>query len=152
MSNRNGKYLILAAEDDEDDRFLIQDAFSQNKTNVKLNFVANGEELVDYLNFRNGYDQNNAPQPDLILLDLNLPKKAGLEALEEIKANAITRSIPVVVLTTSQSQDDVLRSYALGVSGFLVKPITFDELVDLISKLEGYWFGTVVLRGHHSHH
>lgn len=147
MSNAGGKYLVLAAEDDADDRFLIEDAFSHNNANVKLNFVENGEQLIDYLNQRKGFDKKTAPKPDLILLDLNLPKKAGLEALEEIKANDATRCIPVVVLTTSQSQDDIHRSYKLGVSGFLVKPVTFDELVNLIGKLQGYWFETVLLRG-----
>lgn len=137
---------ILLADDDEDDRFLIQEAFSENKLKNNLNFVADGEELMDYLLHRDKYsDPASSPRPDLILLDLNMPKKDGREALKEIKNDAVLKRIPVVVLTTSAAEEDILKTYDMGVNSFITKPVTFDGMVDIIKTLNKYWFQIVKL-------
>ena len=137
---------ILMAEDDEDDRLLAQDAFNESCLTNPLFFVKDGEELLDYLYHRGRYvAAEQFPQPGLILLDLNMPKKDGREALQEIKADANLRHIPIIVLTTSQEEEDVLRSYSLGVSSFITKPVTFEQLVEVIQCIGHYWFEIVVL-------
>lgn len=134
------------AEDDEDDRLLAQDAFTESRLINPLYFVHDGEELLDYLYRRGRFtDITLSPRPGLILLDLNMPKKDGREALIEIKANADLRQIPVVVMTTSQAEEDVIRSYSLGVSSFIIKPVTFEQLVEVIQVLGQYWFEIVTL-------
>ena len=100
---------------------------------------------MDYLNKRGKYTSENAPTPGLILLDLNMPKKDGRTALKEIKENEKLRRIPIVVLTTSKSEEDILKSYDLGVSSFISKPVTFESLVETIKTITSYWFGIVVL-------
>lgn len=136
---------ILWAEDDPDDRLLAYDALDESSFSSDLHFVEDGEELMDYLHRRGKYIEREAPRPSVILLDLNMPRKDGREALSEIKANAELRCIPVVVLTTSKAQEDVLRTYELGVSSFIVKPPTFTELVDVVGTLGRYWFEIVEL-------
>ena len=132
------------AEDDEDDRMLTRDAFSECRLSNELRFVEDGEELMDYLKRRDRYaDPASAPTPGLILLDLNMPKKDGREALAEIKADPELRRIPVVVLTTSNAEEDIRRSYDIGVSSFIVKPVTFESLVVLLQTLHQYWFEIV---------
>ena len=137
---------ILIAEDDEEDRMFVQDAWAENRLNNDLRFVTDGEELMDYLLRRGQYeDPSDSPRPGLILLDLNMPRKDGREALEEIKAHPSLRSIPIVVLTSSKAEEDILRSYDLGVSSYLVKPVTFDKLIDLIQGMGRYWLEIVEL-------
>ena len=136
--------VILMAEDDSDDRLLIRDAVAECHWEGDLRFVEDGEELMDYLLRRGKYRQRaTAPRPGLILLDLNMPKKDGREALREIKADAELRCIPVVVLTTSKTDADVGRIYDLGANSFISKPIQFDALVNVMRVLGQYWFKIV---------
>ena len=137
---------ILMAEDDEDDRLLAQDAFMESRLANPLFFVNDGEELLDYLYHRGRYvSKEQFPLPGLILLDLNMPRKDGREALKEIKSDANLQRIPIVVLTTSREEEDILRSYSLGVSSFITKPVTFDQLVEVIQCIGQYWFEIVVM-------
>lgn len=137
---------ILIAEDDEDDRLLMEEALVENNLLNNFYFVENGEELMDYLYHRGIYqDSQKFPRPNIILLDLNMPKKDGREALKEIKADQNLRSIPIIVLTTSQAEEDILRSYDLGVNSFITKPVTFDLLVNVMKTFTQYWFEIVEL-------
>ena len=137
---------ILMAEDDPDDRLLTEEAFSKALLANDLRFVEDGEELMDYLYRRGKYaDASNSPRPGLILLDLNMPRKDGREALEEIKADPNLRRIPIVVLTTSKAEEDILRTYDLGVSGFITKPVECESLVEVVKVLGRYWFEIVEL-------
>lgn len=136
---------ILMADDDSDDRLMAKEAFEENKLANNIFFVEDGEELLEYLNNKGKYEGANNPLPGLILLDLNMPKKDGREALREIKSDPKLRRIPVVVLTTSKAEEDILRSYDLGVNSFISKPVTFDELVRVIRDLGNYWLGIVEL-------
>lgn len=147
MGNQNvaKTITILMADDDPDDRMLAQDALSENRLANDLHFVEDGEELLDYLYKRGKYDVNNAPKPGLILLDLNMPRMDGREALRHIKNDAELKRIPVVVLTTSKAEQDIIRSYDLGVNSFISKPVTFEELVDVTRRIGDYWFGIVEL-------
>jgi CheY-like chemotaxis protein len=141
MANAAQPVVILTADDDPDDRLLIADAWREGGLRPRLHFVEDGEELMDYLNRRGRYTApTDAPQPSLILLDLNMPKKDGREALREIKGDPRFRRIPVVVLTTSEAEDDVARTYDLGVNSFIVKPSSFDAMVELLKTLNRYWF------------
>lgn len=125
---------------------LVHDALKESRLTNELHIVEDGEELMDYLHRRGKYSEmHNLPLPGLILLDLNMPKKDGREALKEIKAHPSLRRIPVVVLTTSKAEEDILRTYDLGVSGFIVKPVTFESFVDVIRTLGKYWFEIVEL-------
>ncbi len=134
------------AEDDSDDRLLVKDAMAECRWEGDLRFVENGEELLDYLMRRGKYSQPaNAPRPGLILLDLNMPRKDGREALREIKADAELRRIPVVVFTTSKAGTDIGGMYELGANSFISKPIQFDALVNVMRILGQYWFSTVEL-------
>ncbi len=136
--------MILMADDDPEDRMLAKDALEEDRLVNDLQFVEDGEELMDYLHRRGKYEMLvNAQLPGLILLDLNMPRKDGREALAEIKADPNLRRIPVVVLTTSKAEEDILRSYDLGVSGFVVKPVTLEGLVRVMKVLVQYWFEIV---------
>ena len=137
--------VILMADDDADDRLLAQDALAESKIPSELHFVENGEELMDYLNRRGRYSAVSAPRPGLILLDLNMPKKDGREALREIKSDEELRRIPVVVLTTSQADTDIGQIYDLGANSFITKPVSFDALVNVMRTVGHYWFETVEL-------
>jgi len=140
------EHLILMAEDDADDRLLVQDAFAECGASDTVRFVADGEELVDYLLRRGKYEKASAsPRPDLILLDLNMPRKDGREALKEIRSHLELRRVPVVVFTTSRADTDIDKVYELGANSFVTKPAGFDQLVTTVTKLTGYWFGTVEL-------
>ena len=147
MKTKEGKVItILLADDDPDDRQLTRDAFAENRLANVLNTVDDGEELLEYLQRRGRYaDQRNEPLPGLILLDLNMPRKDGREALKEIKADLNLRRIPIVVLTTSKAEEDILRTYDLGVNSYITKPVTFKSLVELIKLLGRYWFEVVEL-------
>ena len=137
---------ILMADDDEDDCLLVSKAFEASRLANDLRFVADGEELMDYLKHRGRYaDAETAPRPGLILLDLNMPRKDGREALKEIKEDAGLKEIPVVVLTTSKEDEDILRSYNLGANSYITKPVTFEGLCDVMKSLGKYWFEIVEL-------
>lgn len=137
---------ILMADDDPDDRMLTKEAFEEARLVNDLHFVEDGEELLAYLNRSGRYKTlAGTPLPNLILLDLNMPRKDGREALQEIKADPLLRRIPIVVLTTSKAEEDILRTYDLGVSSFIVKPVTFISLVELMKTLSRYWFEIVEL-------
>ena len=138
--------IILMADDDPEDRMLAQEALKEARLANDLHFVEDGEELMDYLRHRNGYsDESTSPRPGLILLDLNMPKMDGREALQEIRSDPDLRLIPVVVLTTSKTEEDILRTYGLGASSFINKPVAFEGLVDVMKTLQKYWFEIVEL-------
>jgi CheY-like chemotaxis protein len=137
---------ILMADDDPEDRLLVLDAWEESRVANSLSFVEDGEELMDYLYRQGKYDSlNGKPLPDLILLDLNMPKKDGREALKEIKADPKLRRIPVIVLTTSKEEADILKTYDLGANSFIKKPVTFESLVEVVRTLAKYWFQIVEL-------
>ena len=148
MNKRGKPVIILMAEDDPDDRLLSQEALKESRLANVIRYVEDGEELMDYLNQHGKYtDPIENPRPGIILLDLNMPKKDGREALREIKASRELRSIPVVVLTTSKAEEDILRSYDLGVSGYVTKPVSLQELIEVMKTLSKYWFEIVELPG-----
>jgi CheY-like chemotaxis protein len=137
---------ILIADDDEEDRMLARDALEESRLANSLFFVHDGVELLDFLHRRGQFeDPSTSPRPGLILLDINMPRMTGLEALREIKRDRSLRRIPVVILTTSRADEDIIRSYDLGVNSFISKPVTFDGLVDVMRLLGTYWFEIVDL-------
>ncbi len=137
---------ILMADDDADDCALTKEAFEEGRLMNAIRFVSNGEELLEYLKRQGRFaPPADAPRPGLILLDLNMPRKDGRTVLKEIKSDPDLRTIPVVVLTTSKADEDVYRSYDLGVNSYIVKPVTFEALVDILQTLEKYWFEIVEL-------
>jgi CheY-like chemotaxis protein len=134
------------ADDDADDRMLTKDALEESRVLNELRFVEDGEQLMDYLMRRGDYtDPETSPRPGLILLDLNMPRKDGREALKEIKNDPSLRRIPVVVMTTSKAEEDIYRSYDFGASSFITKPVTFDRLVELMKAVGQYWVEFVEL-------
>jgi CheY-like chemotaxis protein len=138
--------VILMADDDEDDILLTQKALQKGKLLNTLYSVRDGEELLDYLLHQGEYtDPAKAPRPGIILLDLNMPRKDGREALKQIKAHEELRDIPIVVFTTSKAEEDIYRTYALGVSSFITKPVTFEALIEVTQTLGKYWFEIVTL-------
>lgn len=137
---------LLIADDDPEDRMLIRDALTEGRLSNDVRFVVDGEELMNYLLRREGYaDPDKSPRPGLILLDLNMPRKDGREALREIKEHPALKQIPVIVFTTSKAEEDILRSYQLGVSSFITKPVTFSRLIEVMSAIGKYWFNIVEL-------
>ena len=139
---------ILIADDDAEDRMLILDALKESRLKNNVQCVENGEELLSYLNNNGPYaDKKKYPTPGIILLDLNMPKKDGREALKEIKADKELRSIPIIILTTSKAEEDILKTYNLGISSFITKPVTFSAMVDVMTTLKKYWLEIVELPG-----
>ncbi|CAA9456113.1 MAG: Two-component transcriptional response regulator, LuxR family [uncultured Rubrobacteraceae bacterium] len=137
---------LLLADDDPDDRLLIKEALEESRLVADLRSVEDGEELMDYLHRRGRYAESSAsPHPDLILLDLKMPRKSGHQALEEIKATPELRCIPIVVLTTSKAEEDIARAYASGANSFIVKPTSFGTLIEAMKTLRGYWFELITL-------
>ena len=136
---------ILMADDDPDDRQLAREAFEEAKLANDLRFAEDGVELLDYLHRRGKFTPGTAPRPGLILLDLNMPRKDGREALREIKLDPEFRRIPVVVLTTSKADTDISKIYELGANSFIAKPVTFDSLVNVMKALGKYWLEIVEL-------
>src|SRR3954470_9150826 len=127
---------ILIADDDADDRMMASEALEESRLANDLRFVEDGEELLDYLYHRGRFaHEEDSPRPGLILLDLNMPRKDGREALREIKSDPTLRHIPIVVLTTSKAEEDIYRTYELGVNSFITKPVTFDGLVKVMGAL-----------------
>jgi CheY-like chemotaxis protein len=137
---------ILCAEDDPEDRLLMKEAWAESRVANELHFVEDGEDLLDFLNRRGKYTHlAQDPLPGMILLDLNMPRMDGREALQHLKADPRFCSIPTVVLTTSKAEEDIVRAYTLGVNSFIVKPVTFQSLVELTLTFSRYWFEIVEL-------
>ena len=134
---------VLLVEDDPGDVVLIQEAFEDNKVRNRLHCVSDG---VDALRFLRRQDEfADAPRPDLILLDLNLPRKDGREVLEEVKNDPSLRSIPIVVLTTSQAEEDILRSYDLYANAYVAKPVDFERFIEVIRQIDDFFVSVVKL-------
>jgi CheY-like chemotaxis protein len=137
---------ILVVDDDEDDFFLVQGAFRERVKGVDLRLVQDGEEMNEYLRHQGRFeDPDSAPQPCLILLDINMPRMDGMVALGEIKTDPSLRHIPVVMFTTSNDPDDIAACYRLGANSFMVKPASYQHFVSIITSLMDYWGGTVEL-------
>ncbi|MFS2317301.1 response regulator [Maricaulis sp. D1M11] len=140
MSSENRLFTILMVDDDPDDRLLFKEACEEVRLRNPIEFLENGEQLIDYLKRQGDYaGRSGEPYPGVILLDLNMPLKDGREALEEIKSDPDLRHIPIVVLTTSKSEDDILSSYGLGASSYIVKPISLDRLMRVVNSIGEYW-------------
>lgn len=137
---------LLMADDDPDDRELALSAIRESRLVNELRLVEDGEELMQYLRREGRYrEPKDSPRPGLILLDLNMPRKDGREALREIKSDPVLKHIPVVVLTTSKAEEDILRSYGLGANCFITKPVTFEGLVEVVKVLDRHWLQIVEL-------
>jgi CheY-like chemotaxis protein len=140
IDDQKNPVTILLAEDDPEDRYLIGEALYECRIDHNLQVVEDGEELLDYLFRRGDYvDAETSPRPGLIILDLNMPRKDGREALEKIKSNPELRRIPIVVLTQSRAEEDILSSYDLGVSGYISKPVSYMGLLNAIKAIGAYW-------------
>lgn len=138
--------VILIADDDADDRMMAKEALEENRLANEIRFVVDGEDLMDYLHCRGKYvAPGSAPRPGLILLDLNMPKMDGREALAEIKNDPELRQVPVVILTTSKAEEDIYRTYQLGVNSFITKPVSFTSLAEVMKTITKYWFEIVEL-------
>ncbi len=146
MEQKHDSFTILLADDDEDDRLLTKDAMIESHLLNPLVTVEDGEELLEYLRREGKYsDLSDSKLPGLILLDLNMPRKDGREALREIKSDPALCHIPIVVLTTSKAEEDIFRTYNSGVNSFITKPVKFEALVELMRHLGKYWFEIVSL-------
>ena len=148
MREQGKPITILMADDDADDRLMTKEAFEESRLKNDLRFVEDGVELLDYLKRRGKYaDPESSPRPGLILLDLNMPKKDGREALKEIKADPDLKSIRVVILTTSKAEEDIYRTYDLSAASYITKPVTFAAMAEVIKVLGKYWLEIVALPG-----
>lgn len=136
---------ILIADDDHDDRLFMEQALRQNGFSQTIRFVEDGEELMEYLRCEGRFANQHIPWPNLLILDLNMPRKNGFQALEEIKDDPKLRRLPVVVMTTSSADEDVVKTYNLGVNSFVTKPFNFSRLVEMVGALKTYWMDTVKL-------
>jgi len=147
MAKKNKRaFTLLIAEDDPDDLILIREALDENRFECVFKSVNDGEELLHYLRNTGRYaDKKLFPKPDIILLDLNMPRKDGREALAEIKGDPELKFLPVVVLTTSNSAEDIIRSYTLGANSYIIKPSTFNAVIKIFRSLCAYWFQTAKL-------
>ena len=146
MKGRQTTVTILMADDDDDDCMLVREALAESRLANQLHVVKDGEELMDYLYHRGKYlEKITSPLPGLILLDLNMPKKDGREALREIKTDPNLRKIPVIILTTSKAEEDIYRTYDLGANSFIIKPVTFNALVEVMKNIGKYWLEIVEL-------
>jgi CheY-like chemotaxis protein len=134
---------VLLVEDDPGDVLLIREAFEDNKVANRLHVVADGVEALDFM--RQQGEHAEAPRPDLVLLDLNLPRKDGREVLAEVKRDEALRTIPVVVLTTSQAEEDVLRSYDLHANAYVTKPVDFDRFIGVVRQIDQFFVSVVKL-------
>jgi CheY-like chemotaxis protein len=138
---------VLLVEDDPGDELMTREAFADNKIGNNLNVVRDGEEALDFLYRRGAHE--NAPKPDLILLDLNLPKYDGREVLQVIKSDAELSMIPVVVLTTSSAEEDILRSYKLHANAYVTKPVDLDQFIAAVRQIDEFFVTVVRLPGRH---
>jgi CheY-like chemotaxis protein len=137
---------VLLVEDDPGDVLLIREAFEDNKVANRLHVVADGVEALEFM--RQTGEHKEAPRPDLVLLDLNLPRKDGREVLAEVKNDDALRTIPVVVLTTSQAEEDVLRSYDLHANAYVTKPVDFDRFIGVVRQIDQFFVSVVKLPNH----
>jgi CheY-like chemotaxis protein len=142
-ASRNGPAVILLVEDNPDDVALTMEALKEGNIGNDLHVAKDGVEALAFLRKQGVHAA--APRPDLILLDLNLPRKDGREVLEEIKSDASLCQIPVVVLTTSRAESDVINSYRLHANCFVTKPVDFDEFLEIVRSIEHFWFSVVNL-------
>ena len=137
---------IVVADDDMDDRMMIKDAFEESKLGNPVDFVEDGVQLMEYLRREGEYKHlASQPFPGFILLDLNMPRKDGRTALKEIKESTELHRIPIVILTTSKAEEDIIKTYNLGVNSFICKPVSFDKLVDIVKTVGHYWIEIVAL-------
>lgn len=136
---------ILLVEDNPDDVILTREAFSESKIMNNIRVVENGEEALKYLYRESPYTE--VIRPHLILLDLNLPKISGREVLEKIKRDELLMDIPVVILTTSKAEEDILRSYRLHANCYITKPVDFGKFMEIVRTIESFWFSVVTLPG-----
>jgi CheY-like chemotaxis protein len=136
---------VLLVEDDPGDVLLIREAFDFNKVHNNLNVVSDGEQALDYL--RGAGDYADRIRPDLVLLDLNLPRKDGREVLAEVKTDPDLRTIPIVVLTTSEAEEDVLKSYQLHANAYVTKPVDFERFVSIVRQIDDFFVSVVRLPG-----
>jgi CheY-like chemotaxis protein len=144
---------ILVAEDSKYDRMILQQAFGELGLNVSLHFVDNGEAVLDYLHRRNAFAvAATSPRPALVLMDLNMPRMNGQETLLAIREDEALRSLPVIVLSTSDSPKQIDQAYKNGVNAFVTKPGRYDEFVDLVSRLGAFWLTTARLPGVSARH
>lgn len=145
MTTHKDPITILMADDDDDDYVLTKKALKESKLLNTLVRVKDGEELIDYLLARGPYEGQEVARPGVILLDLNMPRMDGREALKVIKSDPTLSNIPVIVFTTSKAEEDVYRSYQLGGNSFITKPVTFENLITVMKTLGLYWFEIVEL-------
>ena len=145
MGQRTEPVVIVMADDDDDDVMFAREALNKSGLPNEFHSVSDGAALLDYLKQEHASADASAPRPELILLDLNMPRMNGLEALAEIKRDPSLRAIPIIMLTTSNAQEDIVQSYELGASSFIQKPVTFEGLVNALEALGQYWFDTVAL-------
>ena len=146
MNNRQGIAIVLLVEDNPADQQLCLRAFQKGKINVNIHIVSDGQEAMDFLlNQHTFTDKTKYPRPDLVLLDINMPRKDGKQVLKEIKDNPDLKLIPVVMLTTSDQEKDIIDSYQLGVNSYISKPVRINDFVEAISKLEEFWFSLSLL-------
>jgi two-component system, chemotaxis family, response regulator Rcp1 len=134
---------ILLIEDNPMDVLITQEALKDARVRNRLSVVENGEEAMDFLRHRGKYADE--PLPDLILLDLNLPKKDGREVLEEVKADPVLKHIPIVILTSSEAKEDILKSYRLHCNCFITKPVDLEQFTSVVRSIEDFWFAIVTL-------
>lgn len=137
---------ILMADDDADDRLIFEEAVEEAHLVNHVEFAVDGLDLLDRLNCEGKYENlAKTSLPDLILLDLNMPRMDGREALERISANPALKGIPVVIMTTSDAEEDIVRTYNLGASGYITKPVTFEGLIETVQGFADYWVNIVKL-------
>jgi CheY-like chemotaxis protein len=146
MTRSNYPVRIIVADDDSDDRMMIKDAFDESKLGNPIDFVEDGVQLLEYLRREGPYAHlAGQPYPGFILLDLNMPRKDGRTVLKEIKSDPVLHRIPVIILTTSKAEEDIIKTYNLGVNSFICKPVSFDKLVDIVKTVGHYWIEIVAL-------
>ena len=147
MNYRNGKPIhVLLVEDSSLDIKMVQEAISEESTKSNLHVIMNGEEAIDFLHCSGKH--KNAPRPDLVLLDLNLPRKDGREVLAELKSDPKLRQIPVVILTSSRAEEDILKAYDLQVNCYILKPIDANQFLDKIKTIYNFWLSVAELPSH----
>ena len=146
MIRSNFPVRIVVADDDADDRMMIKDAFNESKLGNPIDFVEDGVQLLEYLRREGSYAKfAGQPYPGFILLDLNMPRKDGRTVLKEIKSDPVLHRIPIIILTTSKAEEDIIKTYNLGVNSFICKPVSFDKLVDIVKTVGHYWIEIVAL-------
>lgn len=137
---------IVVADDDADDRMMIKDAFEASKLSNEIDFAEDGVQLLEYLRREGKWSKlAGEPYPGFILLDLNMPRKDGRTVLKEIRNDPELHRIPIIILTTSKAEEDIIKTYNLGVNSFICKPVSFDKLVEIVKTVGHYWIEIVQL-------